>query len=298
MNDKSKYSLLSFTYELGSAVKNLSEFRKNVWSQFGEDGIIEEILNRISLSGKKIDEWACEFGAWDGLHLSNTANLIRNRSYKSVLIEGDFERFEKLKQNFPSSDIFKICTFVGTSGPTSLDEILKGTPIPEDFDFLSIDIDGNDYHVLASLKCYTPKLICVEFNPSIPNAVYFVQGNSPEVNQGSSAKAISKLAASIGYDIVAATECNLFLVRKQYTKIVCPVLPTLEELIPRGEDPQYIFFGYDGTILSNKSEVALPWHGKFPISQLQILPEKLRKYSGNYTQEEWEALKKFMLDEA
>lgn len=279
-------------------VRDLSVFKKNVWSQFGEDGIIEEVLNRISLSGEMLNRWACEFGSWDGLHLSNTANLIRNYGYRSVSIEGDPQRFEEIKVNFPSSDVVKICSYVGTSGETSLDAILKRTDIPSDFDFLSIDIDGNDFHVLSSLKLYRPKLICIEFNPSIPNAIHFVQVNSSKVNHGSSAKAISELGTALGYDTIAATDCNLFLLKKQYTKMVCPTLRSLEDLVPSGENPQYIFFGYDGTVLSNKNSVCLPWHGTFSMSRLQILPKNLRKYSGNYSQDEWEHLKNFMSEES
>ncbi len=43
------------------------------------------------------------------------------------------------------------------------------------FDFLSIDIDGCDYHIFEQLELFTPKIICIEFNHMIPNEVEFVQ---------------------------------------------------------------------------------------------------------------------------
>lgn len=74
----------------------------NVYSQFGEDEVIQEVLsilkNKITL-----DKWACEFGAWDWLHLSNTANLIVNSGYSAVLKEADSIEFQSLKQNVESN---------------------------------------------------------------------------------------------------------------------------------------------------------------------------------------------------
>ena len=43
------------------------------------------------------------------------------------------------------------------------------------FDFLSIDVDGCDYYLFESLTKYKPKLICIEYNPTIPNDVEFIQ---------------------------------------------------------------------------------------------------------------------------
>ena len=62
------------------------KFRKNIYSQFGEDGIIEVILNRLD---DKLDKTCCECGAWDGINLSNCYNLIKNKNYSALLIEAD-----------------------------------------------------------------------------------------------------------------------------------------------------------------------------------------------------------------
>ena len=52
-------------------------FKKNIYSQNGEDGIIEEVINRLDLFKNK-NLWCCEFGAWDGMHSSNTFALVEN----------------------------------------------------------------------------------------------------------------------------------------------------------------------------------------------------------------------------
>ena len=49
----------------------LEKYKKNFYSQSGEDGIINEILKRLDLYSRK-NKWCCEFGAWDGKQSSNT----------------------------------------------------------------------------------------------------------------------------------------------------------------------------------------------------------------------------------
>ena len=70
----------------------LLNFRSDIKSQFGEDGIIEKIFEIIPLS----DRWCVEFGAWDGQHHSNSWNLINNKDYSGVLIEANPGKFAEL----------------------------------------------------------------------------------------------------------------------------------------------------------------------------------------------------------
>ncbi|UCB54135.1 MAG: hypothetical protein JSW45_09260 [Thiotrichales bacterium] len=263
--------------------EDLSKYAKNVYSQFGEDGVIAEVLYRIS-RGADIDKWCVEFGAWDGVHLSNTCRLIREEGYNAVLIEGATKRFDELNINLPQDNVYKICRFVNFEGNDTLENILAETPIPRDFDFLSIDVDGVDYYILDGLKKFTPKVVCIEFNPSIPNAVDFVQPKDFSIKQGASAKAISRLAVNKGYALVATTWCNLIFVRDDLVDLVVPSPLRLEDLNVKGNDPQYIFVGYDGTILSNKPEVRLIWHDiSVPMSSIQFLPRALRVFGGDYS---------------
>lgn len=256
----------------------LTSHARNVHSQFGEDGILEEIFARMPG-----DKWCVEFGAWDGIHRSNSYNLIKNHDFRAVLIEGDESKFDELCRNIPNPEILKIRTFVTFDGPQTLDRILAGTPIPKNFDFLSIDIDGNDYHIFASLEAYRPKVICIEFNPSIPNEVDFVQPKDFHVNQGSSARSILTLAKSKGYALVLATEANLILVEKtRLFELGLESEPTLGACRDDADVRVFLFVGFDGTVFTSKP-VILRWNGlRIADRSWQQLPRFLRRFPDNY----------------
>lgn len=261
----------------------LSELASNNFSQFGEDGIIEECLSRIS-EVTDLSQWCVEFGAWDGQYLSNTCNLVKNFYYHAVLIEGDAERFRALEKNFKDQPVFLKRRWVELDGQDSLDSILSETPLPFDFDLLSIDIDGADYWVWESVKEFKPKIVVIEFNPTIPNSVHFVQDRDIHIAQGSSAKAISMLGEQKGYGTVAATWCNLVLVRKEFLHLFPESKQDLENLIPDRNTGVQVFVGYDGTLLYSETRLNLPWHEfTFALRNLQVLPKFLRKYRPNYS---------------
>ena len=150
----------------------LEEFARNVTSQYGEDGIIEKILEVIGEN----DRWCVEFGSWDGKRCSNTFSLINEGGYSAVLIEGDSKRFKDLIKTFEGNEKTTLMnTFVGFEKEDGLDALLKTIKMPVNFDLLSIDIDGNDYHVWQAIWDYKPKVVVIEFNPTISKAVEFIK---------------------------------------------------------------------------------------------------------------------------
>lgn len=261
----------------------LRDFSLNVYSQNGEDGIIAEILSRFSNAGVSNDEWCVEFGAWDGIYLSNTYSLIKDQGYKAVLIEGDAAKHKVLCKNIQRADVYKICRFVDFDGESTLDKILETTPIPKDFDLLSIDIDGCDYHIFKSMEIFKPKIVCIEYNSNIPNEVEYIQDKDFLIKRGSSARSLLNLANKKNYSLVEVTHTNLIIVRNDLMQHVLPNKPTLEELRDDNEKKIFIFAGYDGTILSNKSKLNFPHHEiHCNIEKIQYLPKHLRKFPSDY----------------
>jgi hypothetical protein len=262
----------------------LNGFAQVQYSQFGEDGIVAEALARIP--GRTSDSrWCVDVGAGDGLLWSNTASLIRDDSFAAILIEADPVRLARARDNHPGPNVHTVAARVSSSGPSSLDGILARTPCPPQFDVLSIDVDGMDYHILASLTGYRPNVVVIEFNPTIPNEVVYIQPRDDRVRQGCSARAIVELAQSKGYALVATTYANLVFVAQEHADdVLGSHRPTLAELRDDQEARCFIFAGYDGSLITNHP-VRLPWHGglEVPSRRLQILPAALRRYPPDYS---------------
>jgi hypothetical protein len=121
----------------------LKAYERNDTSQYREDGVIERALAVI---GDR-NGWCVEFGASDGVYLSNTHRFINREGFSAVLIEASDTAVALQKRYEGRSDIFLFRRFVEFEGPNRLDAILASTPISLEFDVLSTDIDGNDYHI-------------------------------------------------------------------------------------------------------------------------------------------------------
>jgi hypothetical protein len=274
--------------EISPTTLPFDAWRRDVHSQCGEDGIIERLVAMTGLSQR----YFVEFGAWDGRHLSNCAKLA-DAGWSGCFIEGEKERWLVLSENYASRpDITKVNAFVGTEGPTALHNILDRAGAPLDPGVLSIDIDGNDYHVWASLEKFRPTIVVVEFNPSIPAPVLFVQDNDPSVQMGSSLLAFVRLAERKGYSLVAATDWNAFFVPREIclAKDISIYEPWQ---VKRPEHEAYLFHGFDGTmIVAGHRE--LIWHNiNYGPMELQLFPPELRKFPVNRPKQYYLALQAF-----
>jgi hypothetical protein len=188
---------------------NLLDYQRAVYSQHGEDGIIEELCRRLNIG----TGWFVEFGAWDGKHLSNTYHLVANRGWRGVFIEGNPQKYEVLLQTaaqFPDR-LHTLCALVGYEGENKLDHLLARTPIPKDFDVLSIDIDSYDWQVWKSLADYQPKIAIVECNSDIPLGVVSVYDRARGTR--TSFSALVNLGIEKGHHLVCHTGNCIFVRR-------------------------------------------------------------------------------------
>ncbi len=244
-----------------------------------EDAVIKKLLEFLP----EKNEWCVEFGAWDGIYLSNTRNLIESQGYSAVLIEASKDKFKDLQKNYSGNPkVITLNKFVGFEKNDNLDQILKTTPIPLDFDFLTIDIDGNDYHVWKATRKYQPKVICIEFNPTIPTEVKFTQRADNSVTQGSSLLSLVELGKEKGYELVSVLDVNAFFVKKEYFPLFKIEDNRPEVLRTNLDFVTYLFSGYDGKIFLRGLK-KLPWHGlELNEGKIQSLPKLLCKYPCNY----------------
>lgn len=185
----------------------LIAYARNVYSQNGEDGILAEIGRRLDIRSG----WFVEFGAWDGRRFSNACSLLENAGWRGVFIECDSSRFKALERTARAfGDRLRILNArVDSEGESTLDKLLAGTGTPQNFDLLSIDIDGNDWHVWQSIEHYRPKIVVIEGNTSILPGVWQVHGE--DRGQGSSFSALLKLGLDKGYRLVCHTGNLIFV---------------------------------------------------------------------------------------
>jgi len=187
---------------------------KNNYSQNGEDGIIEEILKRLDIN----NGWVCEFGAWDGIYLSNTYSLVE-KGFNAVFIEGDKDKYKDLLNTVEKNkNIIPLNAYVDhNDSNNSLDNLLSTTNIPIDFDILSIDIDSYDYQVWKSLKIYKPKIVIIEINSSVdPNNNLHIHDQK---YIGTGFRPMFDLAAEKDYTFVLHTGNMIFIRNDLFNKL-------------------------------------------------------------------------------
>lgn len=180
---------------------DLKNYHKDNYSQTGEDGIIEKIFSVI----EPTSFFAVEIGAWDGFLYSNTANL-EAKGWKRVGFEANKER----AGNCPTV----IHAFVT---PQNINYLLERQNVPNDVDFISIDIDSLDFYIWASLK-YMPKVVCIKHNcywglrdAVVPLQLDFAWDGKDYF--GSSTYNMYRLGQLKGYTLIYIENSNLFFIR-------------------------------------------------------------------------------------
>jgi hypothetical protein len=240
---------------------DLSSFKRNSYSQGGEDGVLHKIFLDLDISPGRF----CEFGAWDGKHLSNTYALYE-AGWKGCYIEADPVRYQHLLRTFESSDaVTCICAFVEITGENSLEALLERADFPvHELNVLSVDIDSDDLGVWRSLTV-RPTVVVIEYNPTMPIDVAFQ--NPPGTSIGNSARAIMTFADSRQYDLVAVTTTNLIFVTREAN---AGKWRTIDATDPDLRTGNRYFFGYDGTVIQMELEsesirtdpiMRVPWSG-------------------------------------
>ncbi len=215
----------AFAYRYALPQNTYHQYCKNIYSQNGEDGILEQLIKELGITNGTF----CEFGASDGITSSNTYNLILNYNFSGMAIELDQVRYQKCVANyalFPQVQVFQGAVMYNDP-LNDLNAWLKKGNMPHDFDILSIDIDCDDYYVWERLTDFAPKIVIFETNsyrdpvfdelPRVPATVYnrdlLKEWMPDRVAQGCSFIAAVKLGLQKGYVPVSYTG-NITFVRK------------------------------------------------------------------------------------
>ncbi|MCJ8277940.1 MAG: hypothetical protein HRT44_11080 [Bdellovibrionales bacterium] len=193
---------------------NLRNFEDKVYSQNGEDGILQEIFRRIGTT----NQFFVEFGVENGQEC-NGRYLLEKKGWQGLWIDGSKENVQQAKEQFSQFPIKIFNRFITKENILSL---FTEAEVPQELDLLSIDIDGNDYWIWDELKEYLPRVVVIEYNAKYSdNEDWVMPYNAKHVNDGSShfgasLAAYSRLAKKLGYCLVACDNMgvNAFFVRK------------------------------------------------------------------------------------
>ena len=195
----------------------LIRYGYKVFSQNDEDGIIREIFKRIDVTNNVF----VEFGIGDGLE-NNTLALLFD-GWSGLWIDASTNSIQKISDNY--SAIIKrgslkiVEAFITRE---NINELISANIVHKDIDLLSIDIDGNDYHILDAITCISPRVLVIEYNAKFaPPILYCMDYDEKHVWQsddcyGASLKFLEVNIEKKGYYLVGCnlTGTNAFFVKK------------------------------------------------------------------------------------
>jgi len=188
---------------------DLNEFQKRILSQWGQDGVLEKIFDTIGTTNK----YFVEFGSsGNDSGMGNTAYL-RRRGFDGLLMDGS----ERPYNNDINDKKYNVqIEFIKSS---NINELFKKHNVPQEFDLLSIDIDGQDFHVWNKLENYSPRVVSIEMNfhiePGTDKVMYLDDNWVWPGNEfsGASVTALKKLGNKKGYALVATCMSDAIFVR-------------------------------------------------------------------------------------
>ncbi len=199
------------------------EFR--VFSQFGDDGLIQSLVRRIP----SIPNSFIEFGIEDYTE-SNTRFLLQHGNWRGLVIDASQKYIDELKQRaiYWRHDLSAICSFITAE---NINSMVKQAGFEGDLGILSIDIDGNDYWIWQAMTTIRPYIVIAEYNAvfgceravSVPYDAAFTRTAAHHSNLywGCSLPALVYLAKQKGYKLVGCNQAgnNAYFVRSEITQL-------------------------------------------------------------------------------
>jgi len=188
-------------------ISDLKIFEQKVYSQNGEDGIIIMIFKKIGT----LNKFCVEFGVGDGRE-NNTRYLIERKGWTFLNMDCSHTAPPSAKKEFITAD--------------NINDLFEKYMVPNEFDLLSIDIDSNDYWVWKAIKNYSPRVVVIEYNASIPPDQAKAIEYDPNAEWdgtdyfGASLLALEKLGKEKGYSLIGCESkgINAFFIRNDLLK--------------------------------------------------------------------------------
>jgi hypothetical protein len=197
-------------------ISNINEHERKVYSQQGEDGILEAIFAQIGST----NNYFVEFGVgppYKGgkkldvkIHgLECTTRYLQEKGWNGLLMNGKGFPEHNVKEEFITAE--------------NINDLFAKYDVPKEFDLLSIDIDFNDLYVWDAITGYSPRVVVVEYNSAIPpTESKVVKYNAKRMWDytnyfGASFLAFIKLGQKKGYTCIGCDKLgvNMFFVKDE-----------------------------------------------------------------------------------
>lgn len=208
-------------------LKHIQEAEFKIFSQFGEDGIIQYLVHHIRIPNTTFVELGV--GNYEE---SNTRFLLMNNNWKGLIVNAGTEHLEYLQSEMGKSlrylhQLEALSAFITKKNVNS---IIEQQGIVGDIGLLSIDLDGVDYWILDAIDCISPRILVLEYNSlfgdsraiTVPYKETFDRRTEHYSNLyfGASLPALVLLAKKKGYVFVGSNSAgnNAFFVRKDVAK--------------------------------------------------------------------------------
>lgn len=224
-----KLLALSLINKQSDCLSNIQAAEFQVFSQWGDDGIIQFLVNYLQID-KKI---FIEFGV-ENYTEANTRFLLINNNWRGLIMDGSFENMSSVKREnlYWRYDLTALPVFITKE---NINNLILDNGFDGEIGLLSIDIDGNDYWVWKQINCVSPVIVIVEYNsvfgyknpwtiPYIDN-FYRTDYHYSNLCYGSSLLSLCDLAEEKGYYFIGCNSNgnNAYFVRKDKIKELRPL---------------------------------------------------------------------------
>ena len=250
------------------------------FAQNNEDRIVIDLFFKKNIKNGVF----IEFGAWDGIHLSN-CKLLADHNWSGFFIEGNSLRFEDCKKNYKDNDKIKILNkFIDEK--YTLNDLIKENNIDK-IDVLSIDIDGKDLTELKRLTLVKPKVIVIEYNSSIP---FDVECEDNIGGNGSSYLSINNHLSKNNYELINFTVFNLIFIEKDFNQNENKKVEVFE-MIEKLKPVRFGFNNFGEMFFIENKKIQKKELFKFPTMKNFILFQPVPKFIRNVTDENGKGFK-------
>ena len=215
-----------------NSVDDLWPLEFQVFSQFGDDGIIQYLVNKLPFTNTTFIEFGVE-----NYKEANTRFLLINNAWSGMVIDGSEANVQQIRSSriYSFYDLRAVHSFIT---PANINELLSSSGFDEEVGILSIDIDGNDYWVWQAITVIRPRMIICEYNSlfgfepiTIPMDPGFVRGKGrPFSFYGTSLAAAISLAKQRGYFFIGCNRAgnNAYFLTEEFRNISPIAEKTLE----------------------------------------------------------------------